>query len=463
MTLPAAKPGFDWAALLKQTKENLAKILWGVAGLSEGPRELALKETLWEMEQLQRKIEEATARWENAERIHREENELLRSLLGTNETELRGRVLALAQDIHNLRKDLLTAQEEAVALRGRNAELQESDENLRRALKESGRRVEELEALRARAWESQMSGFAEEQAALQKQMSGLNEELGRVQSLMDRQSRELTDEKQAELAAQRAKLLAEMEAALRQKEELLWAEEELFARGVAQKLRGELQSAQGRLQLTLERFRLLETDAPQAGGWEQWWRMLKVGPEELRKGFSDVGRELRQAVQTLEEYLALTRRKAPARESVNVGELVRGRVAKLYAGRVDKGALEVFVPDVLPQVDGDAELLAFAAQALLDNAFEALPRSGGRVRVAVEKSPDGAEVWVSVSDTGGGVPEGRRDRLFQPFFTTKEGHRGLSLARARRYAEWHRGSLELVESGAGGSVFRLRLPAGAAA
>jgi len=458
--LPAdLKPKLDWPALVHQTKEKLAKILWATEGISDGARELALKEVLWELEQFQKKVEDVAGRWESVERIFREENELLRSLLGTGEHELRARVLALAQEIHNLRKDLLTSRDEAAALTRKAGSYAESNEDLRRQLGAAQQRIAELEAEKSHEWHSQMSDFSREQSALQEQFTKLNEDLLQVQSMLSVKSREMTSEKQAELTALQTKLLQEMEEALHQKEELLWAEEEIFARGVAQKLRGEMQSAMGRLQLTLEKFHLLEVqDKPGAGTWEQWWRLIKVGPDELRRGFQEVAQELRRGVETLEEYLALTHRRVPARAELNLPEIVHAQVAKLYTDRLEKGTLEVIVPEVFPVFMGDGELLAAVLQALMDNAFESLPRAGGRVRLRAEKSPDEKELWITVSDTGCGIPQGQRDRLFQPFFTTKDGHRGLGLARAKRYAEWHHGRLELVDSGAEGSAFRLVLP-----
>jgi signal transduction histidine kinase len=49
-------------------------------------------------------------------------------------------------------------------------------------------------------------------------------------------------------------------------------------------------------------------------------------------------------------------------------------------------------------------------------------------------------------------------RLFQPFFSTKEHRQGLSLSRAKRYVEFHGGTLELIQSGEKGASFQLELP-----
>jgi len=454
-----SKTGFDWPGLLKTTKEKLVKIFWGLSNVAEGERELAVKELLWEMEQIQNKIQENTARFEHAERITREENELLRSLLGTTDHELRARVLAISQEMHGVRRDFLAAQEEIAALRQQSIAVGQENEALRAEAKEASNQLEALKAQEEHDWQSQMAGFADEQAGLQKKFLELTEDMARVQSIMSTQADEMTKEKQSELAALQTKLLKDMETALTEKEDLLWAEEELFARGVAQKLRGELQAATGRLQLTLEKFHLLDMEGgAQPKTWEQWWRLLKVGPEELRKGFNEVEKDLRLAVKTLEEYLNLTRRQEPAKEDIALPDLVRKTLSQLYTERMQAGALEILVPETLPVTRGDPELLRTILQTLLDNAFEALGKNGGKIRVQMEKSPDGKFLWTTVADTGGGLESAQADRLFQPFFTTKPGHRGLGLARAKRYAEWHRGKLELLRSDAKGTAFRLSLP-----
>ena len=79
--------------------------------------------------------------------------------------------------------------------------------------------------------------------------------------------------------------------------------------------------------------------------------------------------------------------------------------------------------------------------------------------------PEGAggerrELEIRISDSGPGIPEELRERIFYPFFTTKERGSGVGLANAQKVILSHGGSIE-VESGAGaGSTFCVRLPAG---
>jgi len=113
------------------------------------------------------------------------------------------------------------------------------------------------------------------------------------------------------------------------------------------------------------------------------------------------------------------------------------------------------------RISADPEQLHRILVNLLRNAREAIlgaPAVGGRGRVSVElERRDDASV-ITVSDTGPGVPERLRARLFQPFAGSgRQGGAGLGLAIARELAQAHGGDLVLSRTGPEGAVFELRL------
>lgn len=118
-------------------------------------------------------------------------------------------------------------------------------------------------------------------------------------------------------------------------------------------------------------------------------------------------------------------------------------------------------------VDGDADLLGRLLLNLLDNAIKHSP-SGGVVSVAMRRQ--GERIELTVSDQGEGIPAAVQERVFERFFradaartrdeTSHTSGAGLGLAIARRIAEAHDGSLELVSSAPGHTEFRLTLPLG---
>ena len=105
-------------------------------------------------------------------------------------------------------------------------------------------------------------------------------------------------------------------------------------------------------------------------------------------------------------------------------------------------------------IQGDEVLLRQAFANLIQNAAEAMG-DGGRVTVSAEASGD--KVTVSVSDTGHGIGEDIREKIFLPFFTTKEKGTGLGLAIVHRTVIDHSGDIEF-QSDAKGTTVRITLP-----
>jgi signal transduction histidine kinase len=120
----------------------------------------------------------------------------------------------------------------------------------------------------------------------------------------------------------------------------------------------------------------------------------------------------------------------------------------------DRGAM-------LPAVMANAHQLRQVLLNLITNAADATPR-GGVVRIAesCEAEPNGrAEVVVRIQDHGPGIAEKIRDRLFEPFVTTKPNGTGLGLSVAASILAQHDGRLLLEASDASGTVFAMRLAA----
>jgi PAS domain S-box-containing protein len=103
----------------------------------------------------------------------------------------------------------------------------------------------------------------------------------------------------------------------------------------------------------------------------------------------------------------------------------------------------------------DRENLSGALVNLLKNADEAMP-SGGMIKV--EAVFESGVARLSVSDQGGSVPEEIRDKIFTPFFTTREGGTGLGLALVKKVVDAHRGRIEVTNNAKAGSTFTITLP-----
>jgi signal transduction histidine kinase len=109
----------------------------------------------------------------------------------------------------------------------------------------------------------------------------------------------------------------------------------------------------------------------------------------------------------------------------------------------------------LPPVELDPRQLAQAVQNLVINSIQAINRNG-TITVTTQVA-DGA-VAVAVADDGPGIPEDIQDKIFEVFFTTREGGTGLGLNIVSRIVEEHGGKLTLQSKPGEGAVFRIALP-----
>ncbi len=94
---------------------------------------------------------------------------------------------------------------------------------------------------------------------------------------------------------------------------------------------------------------------------------------------------------------------------------------------------------------------------LVKNAYEAMP-SGGELAISVQRRDNTA--FLSVTDTGTGIPEQERERIFEELFTRKPGGSGLGLAIARQVVRQHGGEVSVESEVGKGSTFTIRLPMG---
>src|SRR6266516_3641688 len=106
---------------------------------------------------------------------------------------------------------------------------------------------------------------------------------------------------------------------------------------------------------------------------------------------------------------------------------------------------------------GHYDPLRRAFANLLRNASEAM---GGRGAIEIAVSRDGSGLAVTIADHGAGIPDELRQRVFEPYFTTKRDGTGLGLALVRQTIEAHNGTITVAETPGGGATFSIVLSAG---
>jgi len=158
-------------------------------------------------------------------------------------------------------------------------------------------------------------------------------------------------------------------------------------------------------------------------------------------------------------------------ELMGYARLSEGQVEKLdITEELDRAIEQVFpagaIYDVKVQRDYGAALPALLAQRghlsevfvnLLQNAREAM-NGKGEIHVTAQYS-DGYAVVVTIADNGPGIAPEKLDKIFEPYFTTKEKGTGLGLAIVKHNTELYNGSVEVESASGKGTLFRVKLPA----
>lgn len=179
---------------------------------------------------------------------------------------------------------------------------------------------------------------------------------------------------------------------------------------------------------------------------------------EKTQGYLDVLREeLERLDRSLFALLAETTPAGSGREEFDV----RGTMQEIERllrpqARLQHVALEAQLPGTAVRIAGQRDRLKQAILNIAINALEAMSE-GGELELILEARPDEAE--VRIADTGPGIPEEERRRIFDLHYTTKTTGTGIGLYLARSIVEAHGGEIRVENRPGRGSEFRLRLPA----
>jgi two-component system, sporulation sensor kinase E len=156
------------------------------------------------------------------------------------------------------------------------------------------------------------------------------------------------------------------------------------------------------------------------------------------------------------QFLQTIRSGAPKIQSASLNDIVNSTVELLEPEIDNRGqVIRTFLDASLPDSDFDPAQIRQILINLIKNAMHAMTRGG---ILTIETGVRDAGVWVSVSDTGHGIPQDQINRIFEPYFSTKEKGTGLGLMLVQRIIQDHRGRIELESPPGKGTTFRIWLP-----
>ena len=181
-------------------------------------------------------------------------------------------------------------------------------------------------------------------------------------------------------------------------------------------------------------------------------------PEDAIKMLNIIRNQAQRMRSIIDRLLSYAKEKRPAIKSVNLNQLLQSIAPLLnYYPEFKKISWSEQLQEPLPLVKGDFNQLQEVFVNLGLNACQAMPH-GGEVAVITKYNKGDKHVEILVKDTGEGMSDEQMQKLFDPFFSTKEKGTGLGLAICRNIVDLHKGRIE-VESALGqGTTFTVRLP-----
>jgi nitrogen fixation/metabolism regulation signal transduction histidine kinase len=236
--------------------------------------------------------------------------------------------------------------------------------------------------------------------------------------------------------------------------DLLRAQKQAAWREVARRVAHEIKNPLTPIALSAERIQ----------------RHLTKGPapdEASRSVIRACAETISNAVETVralvDEFSVLARFPASHPQPANLNNLVESALT-MFNGRLEGIRVHTDLSSDLPSVMADPEAIKRAIANLVDNAAEAMQNAVLReITISTSLLTTRDVVELAVSDTGHGVSREMKERLFLPYFSTKQRGTGLGLAIVSRIVEDHHGSIRVEENKPVGSRFVVELPVAAEA
>jgi signal transduction histidine kinase len=234
---------------------------------------------------------------------------------------------------------------------------------------------------------------------------------------------------------------------LGQQQRLVQAERVAAWRELARRLAHELKNPLFPLQLTVENLVRARQHTP-----EQFDEVFREGSRTLLAEIA----KLKGIIGRFSEFSTMPQ---PQLQRVQLNEVIRGVVelfqAQLQAPERAKIDCELQLEPHLDPVNADAELLHRAISNLVLNAIDAMPQGG---QLTLRTSDENGKVLIQVADTGSGLTPEECERIFTPYYTSKQHGTGLGLAIAQSIVSDHGGRIFVPSEPGRGTTFVIELP-----
>ena len=184
--------------------------------------------------------------------------------------------------------------------------------------------------------------------------------------------------------------------------------------------------------------------------------MGQTTSEDVNEMLGVIHTEIIRLTAVLEGFRDYASMSEPGRTDVDLGTLIK-KLARFIRPQAEQQHVKVEVnlaEENLPTIKADSVHMDQVLLNLALNALQAMPE-GGILSIGLQQ--EGEWLRIKVSDSGKGIPAEYRDRIFDPYFTTRNDGTGMGLALCEKIVRQHDGTIDL-KTGAGGTAFSVLLP-----
>jgi signal transduction histidine kinase len=180
---------------------------------------------------------------------------------------------------------------------------------------------------------------------------------------------------------------------------------------------------------------------------------------EAREAASRIVKDVTRASDIISSISLQFKKGALQRELVDVNELIR-EMTVLLRSEANRHSISIRteLAEDLPKVMADRVQLQQVFMNLMLNGIDAMKGTTGGGALTIKSEAGHAQLLISVSDTGVGLPPEQAEQIFQAFFTTKDNGTGMGLPISRSIIESHGGQLWAADHSARGATFQFTLP-----
>jgi len=248
-----------------------------------------------------------------------------------------------------------------------------------------------------------------------------------------------------QLAAQFNEMTAELEKTRHLEAQLQQAEKSAVVGRLASAIAHEIRNPLNYINLTLDHLRAKFAPADEAR------------QKDFEKLTAQLKTEVGRINQQISDFLRYSRPTKLHLQPIDARHTVEDSLRMVEPQAADQNIVIILVErENVPRILGDAEVLRSVFSNLFINAVQAMEKTGGKLNVMI--SPDHDSVKIEIADTGSGIPAENLDKIFEPYFSTKETGTGLGLAIVKKIVDDHNGTI-MVESKLNvGTKFTVKLP-----